>query len=357
LRLDDGFELDNVAWLRFSRLPVQDVVITGMPTPALTRAMGAIQDAMGVIRIVDSGREDKTNTSYIFTDAESAGAEPRLPSAYLAPLASPRDVRFGKVSDVPEAATRPTSSFLWRGAGTPDLRVPQVHELITSRYLRPVLEAGSGPAIALTTRDNDLQDLLVAFPLDENATGFTGRLAFVIFWANWFDYVRRAREPLPRGTISTRETVRVRPLAGRGDFAYGRVDEDTREAGETGRALHFDRTGVYRFDGLKDTDLPLAGVSLRDSGESDLTISGGTVYDEEVMTTWMGAFQGEGERRDLDLRPWLALLAGALLLFDWFWFRRKFPTRAEAPRPTPKTQTAVRTPGRATRRHTSQVRA
>jgi hypothetical protein len=46
-----------------------------------------------------------------------------------------------------------------------------------------VLEAGSGPAIALTTRENDLQDLLVAFPLDENATGFTGRLAFVIFWA------------------------------------------------------------------------------------------------------------------------------------------------------------------------------
>jgi len=353
IKLDDGFELDNVAWLRFSSLPVQDVAITGAVPPALQKALLAIQDAMGVIRLVPSGSEDRLATSYIFSDAASSGAEPRLPAAYLAPDAAPPGVSFGPAADVPDAATRPASSFLWRGAGTPDLRVPSAHEPRSSRYLRPVLEAGNGPAIALVARDNELQDLLIAFPLDETATGFTGKLAFVIFWANWFDYVRRCREPLPRGPISTRETVRVRPLDGRGDFSFGRADSESRQQGAPGRALHFEATGVYRFEGLSDTDLPLAGLSLLDPDESNLALAG-PAWDADAMRTWMNEFEGEGERRDLDLRPWLALLAAALLLFEWFWFRRKFPTRSEAEHSAPKTQKA---PARATRRHTAQVRA
>lgn len=355
LKLDDGLELDNVAWLRLSRLPVQDVVITGVAPPALLRAVEAIQEANQVIRLVPTGTEDKLNTSYVFTDAASSGAEPRLPSAYLAPDAAPRDVRYGEVADVPEAATRPAASFLWRGAGTPDLRVPKVHGVETTRYLRPVLEAGNGPAIALTTRDNELFDMLVAFPLDETATGFSGRVAFLIFWANWFDYVRRAREPLPRGAVSTRQTVSIKPLAGRGDFRYGQTGEAEREMASPGRALQFDRTGVYTFEGLTDTDLPMVGVSLLDASESDLSLPDAAGYDAEIMRAWMQEFTGEGERRDLDLRPWLAMLVGALLLFDWFWFRRKFPTKTEAPPPTPKTQTAVKGQTRAMHRSTSRV--
>jgi hypothetical protein len=342
VKLEDALELDNVAWLRLSRLPVQDVVITGTAPPALLRAVEAIQEANQVIRLLPAGTEDRLSTSYVFTDMASSGAEPRLPSAYLAPEAAPRDVRYGETTDVAEAATRPVPCFLWRGAGTPDLRIPKVYEVETSRYLKPVLEAGTGPAIVLTTRDNDLHDLLIAFPLDETATGFSGRVAFLIFWANWFDYVRRAREPLPRGAVGTRQTVNLKPLAGRQDFKYGRLDAPDREDGSPGRALQFDQTGVYIFEGLDDTDLPLVGVSLLDANESDLSLPDPVGYDVESMRVWMRDFDGQGERRDLNLRPWLALLAGVLLLFDWYWFRRKFPNQTEPAPPAPKTQTAIR---------------
>lgn len=350
IKIEDGLEADNQAYVRYSALPVQDVVLTGEVSESLQRAVEAIEQTMGVIRIVPSGMEDQANASYIFGDAASSGAVPRLPAAYLAPLSAPQNVSFGSEVEVPDAATRPANSFLWRGSGTPDIRIPKVFDVSSSRYLRPVLEAGSGPAVALVPRDNGLQDLLVAFPLDDQATGFSGKLAFVIFWANWFDYVRRMREPLPRGAVSTRETVRVRPLLGRSDFQYGPAQADDLEQAAPGQALHFDGIGVYRFDGLKDTNLPLVGVSLLDARESDLTQAERAEFDTNTIDEWMDGFEGEGERRDLDLRPWLALLAGALLLFDWFWFRRRFPTRAEAPPLAPKTQTAVR-------RNTSRVRA
>jgi hypothetical protein len=317
--------------------------------------VNAIEQTMGVIRVVPAGMENQAQASYIFADESSSGAVPRLPSAYMAPTCTPPGISFGKEVEVADAATRPANSFLWRGAGTPDIRVPKVYAIQTSRYLRPVLEAGTGPAIALAARDNGLQDLIVAFPLDETATGFTGKLAFVIFWANWFDYVRRSREPLPRGAISTRETVRVRPLLGRGEFLYGPTDAEELSEGSPGVALQFDSRGVYRFENLDDTDLPLVGVSLLDARESNLTTAKRKDYDAEAISTWMQDFKGEGERRDLDLRPWLALLAGALLLFDWFWFRRKFPlrtapTQGEAASSAPKVQTSVR-------RNTSRARA
>ncbi|MCA8912123.1 MAG: VWA domain-containing protein [Planctomycetes bacterium] len=350
IKLDDGLALDNEAYVRFSKLPVQDVVMTGEQPEALTRAVEAIEQTMGVIRVVPSGMEDQANASYIFADEASTGAVPRLPSAYMAPNCTPPGIAFGEEVDVDDAATRPANSFLWRGAGTPDIRIPKVREIDTSRYLRPVLEAGTGPAVALAPRENGLQDLIVAFPLDQNATGFTGKLAFVIFWANWFDYVRRVREPLPRGAVSTRETMRIRPLLGRGDFRYGAIDAEELSEGSPGLALQFDKHGVYRFEGLEDTDLPLVGVSLLDAQESNLTTADANGYDADAVNEWMQGFEGDGERRDLDLRPWLALLAGALLLFDWFWFRRKFPTKAEAPPPAPKAQTAIR-------RHTARVRA
>ncbi|MCB9894292.1 MAG: VWA domain-containing protein [Planctomycetes bacterium] len=357
LKLDDGLELDNVAWLRYSRLPVQDVVITGEAPPALTRAVEAIQDAMGVVRLLPPGATTDRDTAFLFTDAASSGAEPRLPAVYFGPLAAPSGISFGDEIEVPGAATRPTSSSLWRGAGAPDIRVPKVYSIESGRYIKPVLEAGAGTAVATLTRDNDLQDLLIAFPLDENATGFTGKLAFVIFWANWFDYVRRVREPLPRGAVSTRQTVAIAELAGRAEFRYGPADASELEPGSPGRALHFDNTGIYRFEGLNDTDLPLLGVSLLDAGESNLEVAQPLEYDESAMTEWMQNFAGEGERRDLELRPWLALLAAALLLFDWFWFRRRFPMQAEEPPPPPKSQSADRGPTRVVRKNTSRVRA
>lgn len=348
IKFDDGLALDNSAWLRYSALPVQDVVFSGTPPASLARAVEAIESEMGVIRQVPAGSEDRQSASYVFCDAASSGVEPRLPSAFLAP-AVPREVSLAEPVDVPEAATRPAASFLWRGAGTPDIRIPKVLGLSTSRQLRPVLEAGPGPAVALLPRENGLQDLLLAFPLDESATGFTGKLSFLIFWANWFDYVRRAREPLPRGPVRTRETVRVDALAGRGDFRYAPVGGDFTE-GSPGRALQFDATGVYAFEGLDDTDLPMLGVSLLDAAESDLSLAESANWTPETMVTWMQAFEGEGERRDLQLRPWLALLAAGLLLFEWFWFRRKFPTRSQEAATSPRTQPAKR-------RNTVRVRA
>jgi hypothetical protein len=341
LKVDDGLALDNVGWLRYSALPVQDVVFSGMPPPALAKAVAAIESEMGLVRLVPAGSEDRQRASYVFCDAASSGVEPRLPSAYLAP-AAPRDVSYDQPVDVPQAATRPAASFLWRGAGTPDIRIPGVLGIRTSRQLRPVLEAGPGPAICLLPRDNGLQDLLVAFPLDETATGFTGKFSFPIFWANWFDYVRRAREPLPRGPLSTREIVRVDALNGRGEFRYGLTGTSEREAGTPGRALQFDHAGVYVFEGLDDTDLPLLGVSLLDPSESNLSLADAAAWSPESMTAWMQGFEGEGDSRDLKLHPWLALLAACLLLFEWFWFRRKFPTRSQNAAPAPRAQPAKR---------------
>lgn len=329
LKIEDGLKLDNEAFLRFSPLPVQDVVITGEQPESLVRAVEAIESTMGVIRVLQPGMEDQDNASYIFTDASSSGAIPRLPSAYMAPNSAPPELSYGEDVEVADAATRPVNSFLWRGAGTPDIRIPKVRTLSTSRFLRPVLDAGTGPAIALVPREDELQDLVLAFPLDEQANGFSGKFAFIIFWANWFDYVRRMREPLPRGAVMTRETVRVRPLMGRGDFEYGPVTSDERQSASPGLALNFDEIGVYRFSGLEDTQLPMVGVSLLDAQETRLSTDR-VSFDEEVVSEWMQGFEGDGERRDLDLRPWLALLAGSLLLFDWFWFRRKFPVQAQS---------------------------
>ena len=357
LKLDDGLALDNIAWLRFSELPVQDVVITGSAPPSLMKAMQAIQDAMGTINLVQPGSEDEQTVTYVFASAASSGAEPRLPAAFLAPDAAPRDVTVGETLEVPGAATRPTSNALWRGAGTPDIRIPNIFRIETGRQSKPVLEAGAGSAISLLPRQNALQDLLIAFPMDETANGFTGKFAFVIFWANWFDYVRRVREPLPRGSVSTRQTVEVRELEGRGDFRYAAVGSEDFTSGTPGLAIHFDSTGAYVLQNMTDTDLPMLGVSLLDASESNLELTESAPYDLVALETWMQEFEGEGERRDLELRPWLGLLALALLLFDWFWFRRRFPTRVvESPR-SPKTQTAVRVAGRAKPQSSSQARA
>ncbi|MBZ0136515.1 MAG: VWA domain-containing protein [Planctomycetes bacterium] len=361
LKLDDGLMLDNTAYLRYSELPVQDVVITGEVPDALARVIDAIEATMGIVRRLQSGREDQDATSYIFGDSASSGTQPRLPSAYLAPHAAPPGVLFAGASDVDDGATRPSPSFLWRGAGTPDIRIPAVIGIDSARRLAPVLESGPGAALALIDRDDGMQDLLVAFPFDETATGFTGKVSFLIFWANWFDHVRRQRDPLPRAAISTRESVRVRPLVGRNDFLYAPLTDGhnsaTPQPGTPGRALHFDEVGVYEFTDLEETDLPLIGVGLLDARESDISLGEVAQPDVSELTVWMDSFDDAAERSDLDLRGWLALLGGALLLFDWFWFRRKYAmpraddtTPGEAGSRHPKARPS-------TRRHTSRVRA
>lgn len=327
LKIDDGLILDNTAYLRFSRLPVQDVVLTGEPPEPLARVVQAIEETMGMIRRVEPGNEDQETASYILTDAASAGTQPRIPSAYIAPGAAPPGVEFGEVTDVPEGATRPNPSYLWRGAGTPDIRVEAIFPVQTNRYFRPVLETGPGAAVGLLKRDTELEDLVVAFPIDERSAGFTGRVAFLIFWANWFDHVRRQRDPLPRGAVSTRDSLTVRPMGRRGEFQWGALDAESLRTSMPGRALMPEQAGVYRFENLADTDLPVVGVSLLDEHESNIASAEQTALESTALEEWMNSFEGEGERRDLDLRPWLALLAASLLLFDWFWFRRKFPTQ------------------------------
>jgi hypothetical protein len=344
LRTPDALALDDTAWVRFARLPVQDVAFVGRPPEPLARAVRAIEAGSGTVRLVESPGPD---SMVVF--CEGAGLEPRLPAVYLLPAAAPPQTVPGDAAAAAEAPARPARHPLWRGAGVPDIRVPRVVPVSTPRLLTPLLEAGPGPALALARRPDEsrLDDLLVCFPLTDEAAGFASRLAFVIFWENWFESGRALRDALPRGAFSTRDSAEILALSGRGAFEYRLRGAENAQGARPGDGLRLENAGLYEFSGLAECDPPLLGVSLLDAEESDLWRAPPPEYDAGAVAAQLAALDTAGESGDLDLRPYLALLAAALVLAEWFLFRRRFPVIAPPQRPRPASGG----------RHTTKVRA
>lgn len=344
LRSADAFAADDTAYVRFSRLPVQDVAFVGTPPEPLKRAVSAMQSASGTVRLVEAASAGR-DTLFVFCD--KAGEVPRLPAVYLLPQATPAGVSADKAASAAASPARPARHSLWRGAGVPDIRVSEVVPVSSDNFLQPLLETGPGPALALMRRPDDsrLDDLLVCFALNDEATGFAGKVSFVIFWENWFDYGRRLRDALPRGAFSTRDTAEILPLAGRGPFTYSHGNASP-EQGKPGDSLRLERIGQYAFEGLDEADPAMVGVSLLDAEESNLMLSPTAEYEPETAAALLAEADTGGERGDLPLTPYLALLAAALVLFEWFWFRRRYPVNPESP--------VVKKPS--TAKHTTKVR-
>jgi hypothetical protein len=320
LRVSDALSLDDEAWVRCVPLPVLRVAPDGsVPEPVL-RALSAIEQGIGSIRVGEPGPD----AAHVLAGPESGGARTRLPAAYVGPGASPPDVAYGAKIDASATLARPLPGSLWRGAGTPDVLVRACWPVKHSALMRPVLEVDGGAAIALCERKNGLRDLVIGMPLAGDAAGtFADQPAFIIFWANWFDYVRELIDPLPRGAQSTRDTIRVHELEGRTAFRVEAPDDrETELAPGSGIALRV--PGVYRFSGL-DGEVPLVGASLLDPEESSLFVSIDTDNETALASVADGA--GKGGTAALELAPWLALLGAALLLTEWALFRRRFPRR------------------------------
>lgn len=344
LRSPDALALDDTAYVRFSRLPVQDVAFAGAAPEPLQRAVRAIEEATGAVRMVSAPGKDS-----MIVFCESAGDAGRLPAVYLLPRAAPAGVGAASAVAAAESPARPSRHALWRGAGVPDIRVPEIVPVSTDRFLQPLLEAGPGPALSLLRRGDDsrLDDLLVCFPLTDEATGFAAKVSFVIFWENWFESGRRLRDPLPRGAFSTRDTAEILPLQGRGPFTYTLAGTEEPAQGKPGDSLRLERAGEYFFTGLDEADPSQLGVSLLDAEESNLMAPGLPDYDGEALAAQLAELDTGAESGDLALFPYLALLAAALVLLEWFLFRRRFPVIPAEP--------TARKPS--TARHTSKVRA
>ncbi|MBK9975657.1 MAG: VWA domain-containing protein [Planctomycetes bacterium] len=335
LKQGDAFAADDVAYVRYSTLPVQDVAVIGPAPEPLTRAMDAIASATGMIRPVDAAR---AGSDAMFIYAQSPPSEsPRLPAVYLLPGASPSGVTAGKPARADESPARPARHALWRGAGVPDIRVGEVLPVTATRFLQPLLETAPGPALALMRRDDDsrLDDLLVCMALGEESTGFAAKVSFVIFWENWFEAGRRLRDPLPRGALSTSGSTEIQALAGRGAFQYRHQDSSQDQDARPGESLHLERAGIYRFQGLAESTLDLLGVSLLDAEESNLMLAPAETYDPAAPLEALHQADKGGTRGDLLLYPWLALIAAALVLSEWFLFRRKYPVNSLHPVPKP----------------------
>ncbi|MCC7509830.1 MAG: VWA domain-containing protein [Planctomycetes bacterium] len=320
LRINDALGTDDSAWLRATLLQVLPVYVSADAPESVRRALSAIEQGMGTIRLVTSADSAAT----VLTGSEGSGAQPRLPAAFLGPIAAPPGVTFGAVTDASATAARPLPTLLWRGAGTPGVIARQVWPIMSDGLMRPVLEVDGGPAIALCERDNGLRDLVVGMSLTPDGGTFQDQPAFIIFWANWFDYVRGLLDPLPRGALSTRDSLRVPALDGRERFFVTgpSADVEVELAPGAGHSLH--APGIYRTRGL-ETSVADFGVSLLDASESDLAVTQN--IDNDSVMEWIGQGAESGERGALDLGPWLALIAAALLVMEWLLFRRRFPRR------------------------------
>jgi hypothetical protein len=338
---EDALAADNEAYLRYTPADKLPVVFMSPPPESLKKVIESID-----FIYEEKGAADPSRAALIFHDVNAkASANPaiaRLPAAYIGSAVP--GVSFSAPYDASDFAARPARSFLWRGAGVPDIRIGSNRNVETSAYLQPLLEAGSGTAMGLLARENSpLYDLVVGFNLDDEKNNFKSKYAFVIFWTNWFEYVRGLLEPLPVGPVRSAEAVEVVKLEGRGEFSYERLgSDDGKNSALPGDVLAMDRIGVYRFSGLTETRVPLVGVSLLDPLESDTALATDEPYDADLLNAQLEEFSKDAQsaRADYDLRPWLALLGLLLLLFDWFWFRRRFPLNAQ-PVPASKAKRGV----------------
>src|SRR5690606_1246840 len=91
--------IDNEAWVRVVSPPPLAVSMDDAVPQAVRRALVAIEQGIGSIRVQASGAD-----SCIFADAAAAGAQPRLPSAYIGPHAHPPRAGFDEVLS-PSATT------------------------------------------------------------------------------------------------------------------------------------------------------------------------------------------------------------------------------------------------------------
>lgn len=322
---DDALLLDNVAYVRYVAPEKLAVALEGKVPQSLTQLIAALD----FVSVVDSAGADTNRTAFVFTTPPAN--LPRLPAALLGPGATLPQLAYSRPYDASEFAARPSRSFLWRGAGVPDIRLGATCDIESRSFLVPLLEAGRGTCMGLMPREqSDLSDLIVGFDLDHELNNFRSKYAYVIFWSNWFEYVRGLLEPLPQEAVRTSQSVEVARLANRGEFSYERLGGSGKLTALPGDVLVMDTVGIYRFD-MPDAREPLVGVSLLDAGESDTARMSSDDYDAAALGARLEAFtkSAESSRADYDLRPWLALAALALLLFDWFWFRRRFPLQPQ----------------------------
>lgn len=334
LRLEDALALDDFAYVRFAALRPLEVVLPQPSPVALRKACEAIADGMGIITLTANGGPD---AAWVFAGEAASGVSSRLPAVYLGPGAAPAGVSFSEAAALEAGDSRPVQSGLWRGAGNPIVNLTRARMIRTDLMLKPLLESAEGVPLGTVVRENGVEDIVVGFDPDADAEGFTSRYEWLILWANWFEYVRRVREPLPNGAFTTRDALRVSELEGRGAFRIKHQQGDWIPS-EPGRPVALESAGSYEIEGLPGLRVRALGASLLDPSETAAQ-GPGIEFNEAATEEWLRGFGGGGTTA-LDLRPWLALLAAALLLFDWFWFRRRFPLHAQAPR---RGATAVRT--------------
>lgn len=326
LRLEDALALDDFAYVRFAALRPLEVVLPQPCPVALRKACEAIADGMGIITLAATAGPD---AAWVFAGEAASGVSSRLPAVYLGPAAAPPGVVFSEANALEAGDSRPVQSVLWRGAGNPIVNLTRARMIRTDRMLKPLLESANGVPLGTVVRENGVEDIVVGFDPDTDAEGFTSRYEWLILWANWFEYVRRVREPLPNGAFTTRDALRVSELEGRGAYRIKYEDGDWLDS-EPGRPVALESAGAYQLDGLPGLRVNALGASLLDPMETAAAGPGSEASDAAIEE-WLRAFEGGGTRA-LDLRPWLALLAAALLLFDWYWFRRRFPLHVQATR-------------------------
>jgi hypothetical protein len=326
---DDALAADNTAFLRHVSAEKLPVAFMGQAPKALQELVAAID----FLKTVDASSADVARTAFVYS--QPPAALPRLPAALLGPTATLPGLNYSKPYDASDFAARPSRSFLWRGAGVPDIRLGAASDIETREFLLPLLEAGNGTCMGLAPRaQTELADLVLGFDLDHEMNNFKSKYAFVILWSNWFEHVRSLLEPLPVGAVRTTQATEVVKIEGRGEFSYERIGGEGRQVALPGDVLAMDRVGLYRFTALGETNEPLVGVSLLDPLESNTAFTADDAYAPDQLAEQLAAFtqSAESARTDYDLRPWLALAGLALLLFDWFWFRRRFPLQAQPER-------------------------
>ncbi|MDC1142247.1 BatA domain-containing protein [Planctomycetota bacterium] len=323
IKTEDSFALDNTAWLRVSSLPVIDVVMHGDVGESVSRVTKSIEESMGLVRIVETEQSSRAHlTTHLFADAASTGTETLLPSVYFAPDTLPEGVKVGPSIGVPTARTQRIENPLWRGVGSSELAVTEVFPANTSRWFSPLMTADDKPVLALFKKQNSgLNDLLFLTPTDDKASGFTETVAFLVFWANWYDYARRCTDPLPRGRVQTHEALTLWAPGQSSAVSITHVDSDEQTTLENSQLFTAERAGLYVCEGLQAPAPTAFGVSLLDASESSLPVA-----DQENLSTVLADLSTKESdiERDVQMAPWFLLLGCGIFLAEWLLYRRKF---------------------------------
>ncbi|MHC4840600.1 MAG: BatA domain-containing protein [Planctomycetota bacterium] len=328
IKTQDTLSLDNAAWLRVSKLPVIDVVIHGDPGEAVTRATKAIEESMGIVRVVDRESASRAHlTTHLFADRATSGSQSLLPSVYFAPYALPQEVTCDIETDVSISPVQRIDHGLWKGVGQTEIGISKVCPISTQRWFEPLLTAGDKTVLALMKKtDSPLSDLLVMTPTNSESTGFTETVAFLVFWANWYDYVRRCTDPMQNGATKTHQSSTLWTPGQTATITVTHSQSDSSFEILANQLFTPERVGLYEGKGLHGPE-PLAfGASLLDSAESSLPVPDDTDHAAELGA--MADMESEYEE-DFHLAQWLLLLACGIFIAEWLLYRRKFQIQTE----------------------------